>query len=350
MNANKRSELLDIELEINTKDSSSLINKDIHNDNNNIILTPLTKSISLNPYFQNKFTKAEIFDFKSLNDTSKILYTKEPNNNINPNEEATKQIPSSFEQFNNFFHFKTDIPFKDDINKISRFAKYVAEKEGLIVDTSYGSNVNLMSIEQLKIENKQFSTLYNEHCRIKKNEELKKVELKSSGPGPGSGSVSEGISLSINSESDKLKEKIENIKNTEIKAEISVWKPNTIICKRFKIKDPFENKINIIQSNNNEINESISFRKGDNNYSMSSLQYQLFKQETSKFSNNNKNISNNDNKPIESILNKPIEPINTNINISNINNDIKISNNKKNVFEAMNTKIDMNLFDEIFGE
>ena len=81
---------------------------------------------------------------------------------------------------------------------------------------------------------------------------------------------------------------------------------------------------------------------------MSSLQYQLFKQETSKFANKNANSNanaNTNNKTNDSIINNPIVPA-----IIESNNDIKISNNKKNVFEAMNSKVDMNLFDEIFGE
>jgi len=191
-----------------------------------------------------------------------------------------------------------------------------------------------MSQKQLKLENKQFATLYNENSKIKKNEEMKKVELK--------------VNPSNNSESEQLKERIEKIKNTEVKPDVSTWKPNSILCKRFKIKDPFENKINTVQSKDDNNNESITFRKGENNYSMSSLQYQLFKQETSKFANKNANSNanaNTNNKTNDSIINNPIVPA-----IIESNNDIKISNNKKNVFEAMNSKVDMNLFDEIFGE
>ena len=126
----KRSEMLDI----NSKDNK------IENEIEKITGTNNTSKI-INPYFQNKFTKAEVFDFKSLNDTSKILYTNETKENKldNNKEDKMKTVPSSFEQFNNFFLFKTEIPFEDDINKIFRFAKYVAEKEGLIVDVSHSA-------------------------------------------------------------------------------------------------------------------------------------------------------------------------------------------------------------------
>jgi len=295
LDANKRSEILDLDLEIK----------------------PII-SESANPYFQNKFTKAEVFDFKNPND-DKLLYNINASNN-NKNQIDTsnynKSAPSTVEQFNNYFHLKIDIPFKEDVSKIARFAKFVAEKEGLIMgDNTYNLKNNLMSAIDSKIERELFEGLYKEELRLRKQEQISKSEIKNPHL----------------SETDELKSRIEKIKNREIKREKFSWKPEKILCKRFKLKDPFENKINsIINTQNGENkndNNNITFKKGDVKYSMSSLQYQLFRQE-------NPNLSSADAKK----------------GINDQNKDIKKSNNESNVFNVINAKTDVNLFEEIFND
>jgi len=115
IDANKRSEILDLELEMNE------------------IKQPNIFPESYNPYLQSKFTKAEVCDFKSLNE-NKLIYNPNENQNLNKiNTKATndniqkaiKSAPSTLEQFNNYFHLKVNVPFKDDVSKIARFEKKV---------------------------------------------------------------------------------------------------------------------------------------------------------------------------------------------------------------------------------
>lgn len=299
MDASKRFDILELEIG----------NNQIYDKNLNI------SQESVNPYLRDKFTKAEIFDFKDLNKKNITFHKNRPDENLSLNENVIeKDEPSSVNQFNCFFNFKIHIPFKNDIGKMARFSKFVAEKEGLIVDIPI--NINLMTNDQSKSEKKEFEDLYQKQKERKMKDNLKKVELTS-------GNLCE---------IEQIKEKIKKIKNSEVKIESSIWKPNPILCKRFKIKDPYENKINSLDHKNEEL---VKFKKGENNYLMSSLQYQLFKQETN--SQNNK-----DNFDIK---------LNERTNKSSFQGieEIKDANNKINIFETINKKMDINLFDEIFG-
>ncbi len=299
LDANKRSQLLDLELEINPTTNP--------NPNNNL---PESK----NPYLQSKFTKAEVYDFKSQNE-NKLLYN--PKKDINENTNNIKTTPSTYEQFNNFFHLKVEIPFKDDISKIARFAKFVAEKEGLILsDSTYNQKNNLMSASDSKIERELFEKSYKEELRLRKEEQNKKNEIKNPQL----------------SESELIKDRIEKIKNREVKREKITWKPEKTLCKRFRLKDPFENKINSVISNatsSNSVREdtNITFKKGEVKYTMSNLQYQLFKQE-------------NPNYKLLSDKSGNVDPV----------KDFKVVNNEQNVFNIVNAKTDVNLFEEIFGD
>ena len=325
-NSSKKDEKYNIESEINKLTNKKVITSDTDQHQNNwgkldankrseILDLDIKHNRPSNPYLENKFTKVEVFDFQSRTELDKILNDTNNNTNINLTDDKKKFInkaPSSVEQFNNYFHFKVEIPFKDDTNKISRFAKFVAEKEGLIMGDSNYTNKNLMNGTETKIERNIFEKLYNEEIRLRKLEQSNKTEIKNT----------------HESESEELKERIEKIKNREVIREKIIWKPEKVLCKRFKLKDPFENKINnIVNSRFDNEKNNISFKKGETNYSMSSLQYQLFKQE-----NPNVNINLN--------LNKPAEPL----------KDLKCSNNEKNVFDIVNSKTDVNLFEEIFGE
>lgn len=318
IDANKRAEILDTDLELDVNEQ------------------PLAQK-SHNPFFQSKFQKVEVFNMNDLTKNKNLLYDLKsesdkhgnynssrnyPNNANNHADTNTlkasivndpKKAPSTVEQFNNYFHFKVDIPFKDDINKISRFAKFVAEKEGLIVGDSNYNNTNLMTATDAKVERNLFEILYKEELRLRKLAESQKAEIKNPHL----------------SESDQLKERIEKIKSKEIKREKTLWRPEKVLCKRFKLKDPFENKINaVINSKFNNEAQSVSFKKGDVKYSMSNLQYELFKQEYSTCTSS---------RPKTNSSQDPVK-------------DIKNVNNEKNVFEIVNSKPDINLFEEIFGD
>jgi hypothetical protein len=300
LDANKRSEILDLELEIKPRIQETL-----------------------NPYLQSKFTKAEVCDFTTKND-NKLIYNpneNQLNSNYNNNKEI-KSAPSTLEQFNNYFHLKVDIPFKDDVSKIARFAKFVAEKEGLMMgDNNYNLKNNLMSSSDSKAEREQFERLYGEELSIRKQEQISKSEIKNPQL----------------SQTDQMKERIEKIKSREIKREKNIWKPEKVLCKRFKVKDPFENKINSVvnakgdNQNNDRDLLNVTFKKGDVKYTMSSLQYQLFKQE-------NPNLT--------SLKSEGSVKVNT---AGDKNKDFKSANNENNVFKVINAKTDVNLFDEIFN-
>jgi len=205
----------------------------------------------------------------------------------------------------------------DDISKIARFAKFVAEKEGLILsDSTYNQKNNLMSASDSKIERELFEKSYKEELRLRKEEQNKKNEIKNPQL----------------SESELIKDRIEKIKNREVKREKITWKPEKTLCKRFRLKDPFENKINSVISNatsSNSVREdtNITFKKGEVKYTMSNLQYQLFKQE-------------NPNYKLLSDKSGNVDPV----------KDFKVVNNEQNVFNIVNAKTDVNLFEEIFGD
>jgi len=301
LDANKRSEILDLELE----------------------LMPRIQE-TLNPYLQSKFTKAEVCDFRTKND-NKLIYNPNENqlNNNNNNNKEIKSAPSTLEQFNNYFHLKVDIPFKDDVSKIARFAKFVAEKEGLIMgDNNYNLKNNLMSSSDSKAEREQFERLYGEELSIRNQEQISKSEIKNPQL----------------SQTDQMKERIEKIKSRDIKREKNIWKPEKVLCKRFKVKDPFENKINSVvnakgdNQNNDRDLLNVTFKKGDVKYTMSSLQYQLFKQE-------NPNLT--------TLKSEGSVKVNT---AGDNNKDFKSANNENNVFKVINAKTDVNLFDEIFND
>lgn len=307
LDANKRSEILDLELEIKQPKIPD----------------------SYNPYLQSKFTKAEVCDFKTVND-NKLIYNPNEgqalnNSNLNPNNSSNgnkqiKSAPTTLEQFNNYFHYRIEIPFKNDVSKIARFAKFIAEKEGLIMgDNGYNNKNNLMSASESKAERELFDSLYKQELLIRKQEQIKKTEIKNPQL----------------SETELMKERIEKIKSREINREKIIWKPEKVLCKRFKVKDPFENKINSVIGSkgiNNDVDRdgvNVTFKKGEVKYTMSSLQYQLFKQE-------NPNVS----LKSEGSGKVAIEA----------GKDIKSSNNENNVFKVINAKTDVNLFDEIFND
>jgi hypothetical protein len=244
-----------------------------------------------NIYLNSKFSKAEE-KVKSKYDTKTPDNFYSSINNIKP--------PSSTDQIQNYFNFKIDIPFKDDFAKVSRFAKFIAEKEGLIIGESYyGNTGNLTTASQIREERSLFEKLYEEEQKFKQAEEGLKTEIRKQNK------------LEIEMAEDA---KSINKENNTVKREKIKWQPDKILCKRFKLKDPFENVVN---TNDNK-----------NLKNLNELQKEIFKEEA--------RIHNYQHPHHRHPSNNPEQ-------------DLKMINNDKNSFLIINAKPDLNLFEEIFG-
>lgn len=109
-------------------------------------------------------------------------------------------------QIENYFNFKLDIPFKDDIAKISRFAKFLSMKEGLKLNERFTFS---------KEEENEFESLYE----INK----KRIQEEKTNFIPNNNTSNKQIEIII------TKEK---------------WKPSQALCKKMKVKPPIESEIN----------------------------------------------------------------------------------------------------------
>jgi hypothetical protein len=199
------------------------------------------------------------------------------------------------------FDFKADIPFKDDLAKISRFAKFIAEKEGLFMGDNYSTSSNLMTASSLREEKILFERIYEADQNIRKAEEDLKTEVRRQ--------------TNINPEEDHEKEEVKELTKRKVIREVTKWRPDKLLCSRFKLKDPFENLIEIKDSKTNQS----KFVKGEvyENKGLNSLQNQLIKEEGISSSNTT---------------------------------TMKAMNNERNNIMLLNGQADLNLFEEIFGD
>ena len=108
-------------------------------------------------------------------------------------------------QIENYFNFKLELPFKDDIAKVSRFAKFLSKKEGLKLNEEFTFS---------KEEEKEFEDLY----------ELNQQRIQQE-------------------KQNFIPNNISN-KQTEIIVTKEKWKPSQLLCKKMKIKPPIESEIN----------------------------------------------------------------------------------------------------------
>jgi hypothetical protein len=212
-------------------------------------------------YFENKFTKGSEINSNSSNSNTTATSVNKP--------------PSSTDQINNVFNFKIEIPFKNDLAKVSRFAKFIAEKEGLIVSESYYSSGGLLSSADIKEEMGLFQQLYEEEQKLKRDE-LAYKKLESGG---------------FNTVGETTVKKVIREKGK--------WKPDKLLCKRFKLKDPYEG---VAAGNINAVQKQIMKEEG------------------------------------------------INLNTVGANANIHAVNNEKNTEIIVNNNIDLNLFEAIFGD
>jgi G patch domain-containing protein 1 len=245
-----------------------------------------------NKYFTNKFIKAEDkikykIEFKEATGHSENSY----HNNIKP--------PSSTDQIESVFNFKIDIPFKNDVSKVSRFAKFIAEKEGLIIGDSYHSHGgSLTTASQIREERIFFEKLYEDEQKLKQAEKALKTEIRKQ----------------TDTTSSKTEDEIPKKENDIVKREKTKWQPDKILCKRFKVKDPYENVVN---TKDEKISKNLN-----------ELQKEIFKEEA-RIHNYSQHHHYNPNNP---------------------DLNLKMTNNEKNSFIIINAKPDLNLFEEIFGD
>lgn len=191
-----------------------------------------------------------------------------------PQIASNPKPPTGVDQISSYFDFKSEIPFKDNIAKVSRFAKFIAEKEGLLIGEGYYNVGNLMSASEIKEEKILFEKLYEQEQELKASQDKTRTDIKKS-----RGDAQDNVS--------------------EVTREKVKWAPDKMLCKRFNLKDPYEN---LLQTG-----------------SISSLQKQIMKEEGIKSAHHDKG-------------------------------DLKSINNEKNALLILNTKPDVNLFEEIFGK
>ena len=245
-----------------------------------------------NKYFTNKFIKAEEKIKPKIDSKEESGYSENSNHNI-------IKPPSSTDQIQSVFNFKIDIPFKNDVAKVSRFAKFIAEKEGLIIGDSYYSHgVSLTTASQLREEKILFEKLYEDEQKLKQAEEALKNE----------------IMKQKDITSSKTDDEPHKIENNIVKREKTKWQPDKILCKRFKLKDPYENVVN---TKDEKITKNLN-----------ELQKEIFKEEARIYNYSRHHHFNQNNPDL----------------------NLKMTNNEKNSFIIINAKPDLNLFEEIFGD
>ncbi|CAI2360364.1 unnamed protein product [Moneuplotes crassus] len=116
-------------------------------------------------------------------------------------------------------HLLVDIPFKDDKNKVQRFKNYVEEIENQMV--IFDSSSNMMTGSQLRKEKEEFASLYQLELGLRKEKES-------------SGKYASGV---VSKEIEKEK---------KARTVTTDWQPCAILCKRFGLMDPFQNKKDLV--------------------------------------------------------------------------------------------------------
>jgi len=327
--------------EIGLDDDSTITNKafdfkrknDISKDNKHQTITFSKSSITLNipqevkkyekpsipesydPFNRNKENfvnkvQTNIINYGKLNPEkrSNLISERFTSDSKKEEKETITENKNQFQQTEKY-KFKINIPFLDDKAKLSRFAKYVSEKEGLFISEEYYANSNMMTASQIREEKILFAKLYDEEMKTKRAEEYIENEIKKEG---------NVMDQSI------VEEKIEKLKEKLSKRDKCKWVPNKLLCKRFKVKDPYEHSISFedINDKKKETNKS-KFERGEdlNNstgtiYGLNSIQKSVIKEEE-KYTNSS---------------------------------FIKNQNNEKNTQIILNSTPNISLFDQIFGD
>jgi len=275
-------------------------------DKQSVLNSKFTSSnlVQINDEFNNKM------DIDFQNNTNVLIELR--NNSI----EERKQ------NMINPFNYKIPIPFIDDIAKISRFGKFIAEKEGLFVSEQYFAKSNLMTGSQLSEERILFQKLYEDEQKMKRAEDALKREINRD-------KLMFEKSKSCEEQPRKpisVQEKLEKLKNKLTKREKVKWRPDRLVCKRFEIKDPYENVIidDVEVKNTKKLGDKTFERGGDiifnNTSGMNAIQ--------------------------KEILNEEIK----HKNMINSSSYIKSSNNDKNAEILVNSDVNKSIFEQIFDD
>ncbi len=249
----------------------------------------LSEKPNLTSFFKSKFTTVDQLHKGVEVDLS--VSNPIPPKKTNP--------PSPVEHLENYFNFRSEIPFKSDLAKVSRFAKYIAEKEGLVIGDTFSSYQVSMTGIEIREERLLFQNLYETEQKLKKAEENLSNEIKRN-----------------------TKDYCETSSDKKIRREKTKWQPDKLLCKRFKVKNPYENVIDTVA------------KKGLND-----LQNSILKEEKHRA----QVIINSGNQLPASMTSIIHGDGSTELSIKQINNE-------KNSFVILNSNPDINLFSEIFGE
>ena len=156
----------------------------------------------------------------------------------------------------------------------------------------------MTTASQIREEKILFEKLYEDEQKLKQAGEALKTEIRKQ----------------TDTTSSKTEDEIQKKENDIVKREKTKWQPDKILCKRFKVKDPYENVVN---TKDEKISKNLN-----------ELQKEIFKEEA-RIHNYSQHHHYN--------------PSNPDLNL-------KMTNNEKNSFIIINAKPDLNLFEEIFGD
>jgi hypothetical protein len=107
-----------------------------------------------------------------------------------------------------------------------------------------------MTASQIREEKLLFAKLFDDEMKTRRAEEYLQKEIKNN-------------DVSKNTDELKIEEKIEKLKDKLSKRDKCKWIPNKLLCKRFKIKDPFEHSVQIENINNKLSDKKSKFERGD---------------------------------------------------------------------------------------
>ena len=189
----------------------------------------------------------------------------------------------------------------------------------------------MMSGSQLKEEKVLFEKLYEDEHKMRRAEEALKREInrdkvlfEKSNKGKNQDNQNQE-SCTVSSVHDK----VEKLKNKLTKREKVKWRPEKLVCKRFELKDPYENVVlDDIEKNSIKKLGEKTFEKGGN------------------YGDLNFNNSSGMNKIQKEILTEEA-------NIKNYKTSgayIQTLNNEKNAEIIVNSEVKKSIFDQIFDD
>ena len=176
---------------------------------------------SYDPFNKNKDIKIVVPPIVKTTNYGKLNPEKRSlliNEKFHTEEKKIEEKSSKIIENSTKYEFKINIPFKEDLAKLSRFSKYIAEKEGLFISEEYFANSNMMTASQIREEKLLFAKLFDDEMKTRRAEEYLQKEIKND-------------DVSKNTDELKIEEKIEKLKDKLSKRDKCKWIPNKLLCK-----------------------------------------------------------------------------------------------------------------------